>query len=285
MSPLPGVNVGPLDPDRTASFGQVSGRTSARQLIRIHAQSHPLVLQQALVRKQDEERTKALIMDEVCDYLDGVTLPNGDPAVPDGTEIVGAAVRGERDQPQVLTYTFRVKESGRTAKWFAPYNESALPESFAAGSDRVHLAELKERGVAVTESSIGSASTKRTSRAERADAAEKADLQRKLDEAEARIAELEAEEQPDDADADAAGAHAADDGDDSKAPDEGPAAAEPPFEGYEDVNAPEMVKRIKAEETTDEEVQAILDFEKTHGNRRSVVGAAEVALGDRGAAE
>lgn len=284
MSPLPGVNVGPLDPDRTASFGQVSGRTSARQLIRIHAQSHPLVLQQALVRKQDEERSKALDMDEVRDYLDGVTLPNGDPAVPDGTEVVGAAVRGERDQPQVLTYTFRVKESGRTAKWFAPYNESVLPESFAAGSDRVHLAELKERGVAITESSIGSP-PKRPSRAEKADAAEKADLQSQLEAAKERIAELEAEEQPDDADADADAAGGTADGGDSKAPDEGPAAAEPPFEGYEDVNAPEMVKRIKAEETTDEEVQAILDFEKTHGNRRSVVGAAEVALGDRGAAE
>jgi len=270
---LPGVNVGPLDPDRTASFGQVSGRTSARQLIRIHAQSHPLVLQKALARKQDDERSKALDMDEVRDYLDGVTLPNGDPAVPDGSEVVGAAVRGERDQPQVLTYTFRVKESGRTAKWFADYSADVLPESFAAGSDRVHLAELRERGVAVTESSIGAA-PKRPRREAPKDDPEKDELLRRVEAAEARVAELEAE------------AEAAAGSDDvAEQPGEGALAAEPPFDGYEDVNAAEMVKLIKSDETTDEEVQAILDFEKTHANRKSVVGAAEVALGDRGTAE
>lgn len=281
---LPGVNVGPLDPDRTASFGQVSGRTSARQLIRIHAQSHPLVLQKALARKLDDERSKALDMDEVRDYLDGVTLPNGDPAVPDGSEVVGASVRGERDQTQVLTYTFRVEESGRTAKWFADYNADVLPDSFAAGSDRVHLAELRERGVAVTESSMSTA-PKRSRREAPKDDPEKAELLRRAEAAEARVAELEAEEEPDDADAADAEAAADDSADEKEQPGEGALAAEPPFEGYEDVNAAEMVKLIKSDETTDEEVQAILDFEKTHANRKSVVGAAEVALGDRGTAE
>jgi hypothetical protein len=278
---LPGVNVGPLDPDRTASFGQVSGRTSARQLIRIHAQAHPLVLQKALARKLDDERSKALDMDEVRDYLDGVELPNGDPAVPDGAEVVGASVRGERDQPQVLTYTFRIEESGRTAKWFADYNESVLPKSYAAGSDRVHLAELRERGVAVTESSIDTA-PKRTRREAPKDDAEKAELLRRVEAAERRVAELEAEEPDADASAEAEAEREAAE---AEQPDEGAAAAEPPFEGYEDVNAAEMVKRIKADDTPDEEVQAILDFERTHANRKSVVGAAEVALGSRGSAE
>lgn len=147
MTQLPGVRVGPLDPDSTAAFGQVGVANTARAVLRLHAQMHPPELRRALVRPLDDERTKGLDPDEVAEYLGGLTHANGDPYVPEGARVVGAAVRGDRDTGHVLTFTYRTA-SGRTAKWHAPYNDEALPDSYQAGAENKRLKDLQGRGIA-----------------------------------------------------------------------------------------------------------------------------------------
>jgi hypothetical protein len=110
------------------------------------------------------------------------------------------------------------------------------------------------------------------------------DASHDLTAAEARIAELEEALAEAEAEAEADTDVKADveDEDEDETPAGGVAAEDPPFDGYDELKGPQVVKLIKGSETDDEDVQAILDYEKTHANRRGVVGAAEVALGDRG---
>lgn len=302
---LPGVNVGPLDPDRTAEFGQIGQRNSARQLVRVHTQSYPPILTRALAKKQDVQRSLGLNLDEVRAYLDGLTLPNGDPAMPVGCTLVGASVKGERDQEQVLTYTFRVIESGRTAKWFAPYSATHLPVSFAEGNERARIHELSERGIVTLDESTGTDASL---------AKENAELRKQL--AELSESDVEPERSIDEVlDADALKTLAADQAErieeleaelaerveqeriaaeaeekaesekvDEHAVQRAPAAGEDePFEGYDAMRAPDVVKAVKTSDSL-EYVQGVLDYELKHANRRGVVGACEVKLGTGGAA-
>lgn len=281
---LPGVRVGPLDPDRTADFGEVSGKNSARSLVRLHAQQYPSTLLAALGRRLDPERSKALDMDEVRSYLDGLTRENGDPAIPVGAEVVAASVRGERDREQVLTYSYRV-ESGRTAKWFAEYNADVLPISYEDGSDRVRVAEMKERGVVMSDPDVSAGgSTSKTDNENRR-------LKKELERLQGELARVTQEvnrgatvPEPDALSPDA-GDEPQEPAGDEPAGDSIPAAEDPPFDGYDEMKAAEVVKQLKAEDTADVERQAILDYEKTHANRKSVVGAAEQSLGARGSAD
>lgn len=267
MAVLDGVKVGPLDPDKGEMFGQVAGGNTARQLMRMHTQMFPAQLRQALALKIDEARTRALDIDEVRDYLDDLELDNGDPAVPKDSEIVGAAVRGERDRPQVLIYTYRLP-SGRTAKWFAPYGQEELPQSFADGSERVHLAEMKERGVVMagpTRAGVDEVALARENRElkKRLD-----DLRGELEGVSRQLAEREAQSPPE-----APEAAGEQDGEEEPA-----AGQEPPFEGYDDVKAPDLAKRIKADEFDSEELEAIVAYERSHANRKGVVTPAEQKL-------
>lgn len=144
---LPGVRVGPLDPDRAENFGQVSGRTSARQLIRHHQALHPPALLQALTPARHGDRSDALLYAEVEEAARKVIEDAGD-TVPDGFTVVGAAVHGNDDQPgqQIVTYVYRV-ESGRTGKGFIESPRDVLPESFDAGDEAVAIADARKRGM------------------------------------------------------------------------------------------------------------------------------------------
>lgn len=274
MAELPGVKVGPLDPDRTADFGQVSAANNARTLIRLHTQMYPQVLVAALAKKQDVQRSQGLDIGEVRDYLGGLSLENGDPAVPEGAEVVGANVRGERDREQVLTYTVR-HASGRTAKWFAPYSEDVLPESYAEGDERVHLHELREKGLVATQagSAAGERGTTRSA-SEAGDirlARENDKLRERLEAAQRELEQVRAGASEDGESGDEPGSR------------EPTSAQEPPFEDYDDEKSAELVKRVKDEEgTSREEVQTILDYERVHQNRKTVVAAAEARLGAHG---
>lgn len=135
MSAVPGLKMGPLDPDTTQDFGKVAGKTSARELVRHHQRAHPAELTKHLIRPQDVERSKALDMDEVKKASRRAEVPG---------EVVGANVRGERDREQIVCVTFRVA-SGRTGKAVLPYTDRLLPDSVASGDEAVRIADAQRR--------------------------------------------------------------------------------------------------------------------------------------------
>ena len=307
MAGLPGVRVGPLDPDVTAEFGQVSKDKSARQLIKLHARMHPQELTRALVRPLDPERTKGLVMEEVRGYLAGLELDNGDPAVPEGAEVVGAQVRGPRDRTQTLTFTYRIP-SGRTAKWYTDFDPAELPESADAGDQLVTAAEMKERGVVAFDSEGASTeilrrqvsglrrerdalramvegkSSGKPSKVEtdvRPDVAivgDNEDLRRQVQELMSRNQRLEGALDEQAKRKLQEGAQAAADRRDDGSGDGLTIEQEEPVEGYDDMNARDVIGLVKHEDTDPDVVEAILEYESHHANRRSVVGAATAVL-------
>lgn len=311
---LPGVKVGPLDPDRTAEFGQVSASTSARTLIRMHTAAHPPQLVAALSKKLDEERTKALDLKEVERYL---RRQDESPLGEDGITLEGAQVRGERDRPQLLTYTFR-NAAGRSSKWYADYNSDVLPSSYEDGTENVKLATMRERGIAIgygdaeADAQRSAASRLRAENEElraRLDAAERArpsvapgddgeddddpeaaalaaendELRQQLADAQQRADEAEQERAAAEAEAEAARSLAAA-GEQPPAEVEQGAGGAPvePVEGYDELNADAVKKLLKAEGTSDEDRKAILDYERANANRAGVVSTAEQTLGSAG---
>lgn len=305
MSGLPGVKIGPLDPDATSQFGQVSRTHSARTLIRLHSQAHPPALINALARPLDDARTKGLDLAEVREFVATLDRENGDPVLPDGSTIVGAAVRGKPDSEQVLTFTFE-NASGRTGKWFAPYTGDDLPDSYDAGTALSAIREMKDRGVVAFDTegthtqilqrenadlrrqndalrgSIESRIGDKPGKPPKAPAGdtrpsvqivdENERLGRENVELKERMAQLEAALEtnlhaPPAAPAAAAGER------------EPAASAEPPIEGYDDLDARKVATLLKADATSDEDRNAILEYERAHANRKTVIGAAEGALG------
>lgn len=298
---LPGVKVGPLDPDATESFGQVSAHSNARTLIRLHARMHPPELTRHLARKLDPSRTKGLLLSEVRSYLAGLKHDNGDPYVPKGAMVEGAAVRGEPDTEQVLTYVYR-NAKGRTGKWFAPYTADALPDSYESGTELSKVKEMRDRGVVAFDSE-GTATE--ILRREAAELRRQNDALRKMAEGQAANADGELPEAPagdtrpsnvivDDNEqlrrqneellarvADLEAAVDAPPGEkDASLPDT--ASASPPVEGYENLNANDAIKFLKADDTSPEAREAILAYERSHANRRSVVAAGEAVVGTGG---
>lgn len=299
MAGLPGVKVGPLDPDATSEFGQVGRNNSARQLIRLHHQAHPPVLVQALAKKLDPERTKGLELDEVRKYLGKLKLDNGDPLVPEGARVVGASVRGERDRPQVLTFTYETAESKRTGKWFAEYNADVLPDSYDAGSELAKVQEMKDRGVVAFDSEGTAteqlrrelAEVRRQNRSLRelaeGRAGKDADVPAEVDESDAALADARSGDQIVE-DNERLGRENVElkarleqlESALGTATQPGPLAGtnateEPPLADYDDLNATDLVKVIKDEDTSEETRQAILAYELKNRNRSTVVTAAE----------
>lgn len=271
MAPtLPGVRVGPLDPDATADFGSVAGGVSARQLVRRHAALHPPALIRVLSLAEDEVRTKALDMVEVRRAID---LEDDDAA------IVGAAVRGTNGEQQYLAYTVRVG-SGRTYKSWVEYSADDFPHSVDRGDEATHIADLKEAGLFSGEAA-GSAETVALKRqlsdarrqVEELSAAPPSDIDAELADLREQLASLQAQlsgggENP------AADGEAPGDGDPPAA--DPPAATDEPVPGYSTLKADQARDLVKA---TDDPavVQAIIDYEKSIGgpNRSTVISLAE----------
>lgn len=308
---LPGVRVGPLDPESTAGFGQVSAQNSARQLIRLHRQLHPPALLRSLARPRDEAHSQAALenLGAVQSYVDGLTLENGDKVLPEGGRVNGAAVRGESATGRVLTFTYSLP-SGRTGTWHAPYNRDVIPEVFDAGerfkaSERAkreglpldyegtrteilerHNQELRrerdalratlERGGDAPDATPDPSIDLRPQAAIAADLEEKG---REVQELRERLARYEALEQAQGGNVNVAGVQ------ETIRPEGGPedgpglsggvAAEDPPFDGFESMKADDVNAYLKASERTDEERRAVLEYERTHANRKSVVSTAE----------
>lgn len=309
MSALPGVNVGPLDPDRAERFGHVSQGVTARQLIRVHSQLHPVELTRVLARPLDPERTKALDLDEVRGYLGGLKRDNDDPVVPEGTRVVAAQVHGERDTEQVLTFVYRT-ESGRTAKWWAPYDRDQLSESARAGDELVKVAGMRERGIVAWDSegtqreidrrelsrlrrendALRSYREGRGEEPEASDAGEdvrpdtaivdeletvrreREELLAEVQQLRSAVEQMSQEQQRREAAGEAA----------RKGAQEPPSGDPEPVEGYDTFKADRAVALLRSDETSGEDRQRILDYERAHANRRSVVSAAEESLTSRG---
>lgn len=295
---LPGVRVGPLDPESTAQFGQIGAGQTARQALRLHSQMYPPQLKRELARPRDEQRTRGLDMDEVRGYLSGQDLPNGDPMVPEGGRVLSAQVRGDRDSGFVLTFQYSTS-TGRVVKWFAPYNADVLPGSFDDGVELTRLHEMKERGV-VAHDSEGT----HTQILERQLAASRAEVRRlreytesgdagdppestgdevelagdtrssdQLVEELTRLRAENAELRQGQAQADAIVAESG-----GGQPVVGAASEDEPFEGYDKLKADEVADYLRDEERSAEERQAVLDYERGHANRKTVTSAGEQSL-------
>jgi hypothetical protein len=145
---LPGVRIGPLDPDRAEAFGSVAaGAQTARQLIRHHVAMHPPALVAALTRKQNTVRSAALDRDEAEQAIRAHYAEMGE-ELPEDAKIAGFNVHGEEDAPEHMVLGFvYVLPSGRSGKGFIPYDDESLPESIAAGHDAVAIDELKRSGL------------------------------------------------------------------------------------------------------------------------------------------
>lgn len=282
--PLPGVKVGPLDPDATSQFGQVSAHNSARSLIRKHAAAHPPILTSALGHVLDPARTKGLDLDEVKAYVSGLKRENGDPMLPEGCTVVGAAVRGEADRPQILSFTFETP-SRRTAKWFAPYTAEALPESYAAGTELRKVKEMRDRGVVAFDDNAAETTVLRREAAElrRQNDALRDTVQAQADGTNggSAPAEVEGDTRPAEEIAEDESGEGSDGDDEEQRPGDGTLTEAEPIEGYDELNAHQAAALLKGDDITAERIEAIVAYERKHGNRKTVVAAGEQSL-DRG---
>lgn len=246
MGGLPGVKVGPLDPEATADFGQVAANRSARRLIRLHAASMPPVLQQALAKPLNEARTKALRLSEVRDAVE----------VPDGHVVVGATVRGKEGDELVLTYTYRHvdEDKARTVKWFVPLTEVAddLEASMELGDRLAVVAERRELGLLSTggeQDVVGGDAHQRS-------------LERQLDDLKRENDKLSKALQERDA------ARVDDDVPGGEAP-----TSDEPWEGYDDAKADDIARSLS--EADQDTRDRVADYEAANKNRATVMRAAE----------
>lgn len=288
---LPGVRVGPLDPDVTAEFGQVSGKTSARQLIRHHVAMNPPALIGALTRTRNDARSNVLDRDEVTAAVQAAwDAARG--KTPENFELTGCSVRGNEDAEQVVTFTWRVPVeaggSGRTGKGFIPYDAETLPESVANGDEAVRIEKLREAGLpwapseralaaaGISGTGVEGAPAEKPAKASKADAAlseERDRLAAEVEDLKAQLAEAGVEPEEDDEPADENG-----DGDGEEADGE----PTEPWAGYDESNAAKIKAYLRDAEG-DAKVaaaDAVLKYEPRHGKRSSVLAAAN-AIADR----
>lgn len=150
---LPGVKVGPLNPDKTAEFGTVDARNSARDLVKLHARLYPADLRGVLLMPFNAARSHALVDEEVAKAVESSRDRRGGRIIPEEAEVVGANVRGAEDKPKYITFTYALPRQdggegpGRTGKAFIPYDEELTPDSVEAGDRRARIAELRAEGI------------------------------------------------------------------------------------------------------------------------------------------
>lgn len=127
------LQIGPMDPrdgsdptDRSVA-GQFGADTvAAQKLLEYHAAMHPTELVVTGSMPKDEERSRALDLEEV--KAAAVELAG----LPEEAKVLGASVRGTPGRQRVL-YLYEA-DDGRTHRWFVPY--AGLDESrraFARG--------------------------------------------------------------------------------------------------------------------------------------------------------
>lgn len=285
-----GVRVGPLDPDATAEFGQVAGKTSARQLVRHHVAMNPPALIGALTRSRNDARSLALDIEEVTSAVEKA-WDEASEATPENFELCGATVRGAEDAEKVVTFTWRVPVeaggTGRTGKGFISYDADALPTSVADGDEAVRIEKLKEAGLpwSPSDRALAAAGITGTGIAETApenvvelaeveearDAAlaEAEQSKREAEEAQQRVADLEAQ------------LAAAGSAPPAETPEDDAELTEP-WDGYDDSNADKIKAHLKNASDEDKVAlaDAVLKYEPLHGKRSGVIAAAN-AIADR----
>jgi hypothetical protein len=276
---LTGVRVGPLDPDATAEFGQVSGRTSARQLVRHHLALNPPALIGALSRSRQKARSDALDIDELYSAIGDAWGSDS----PGDFELVGASVRGEDDAEQVVTFTWRVPVekggTGRTGKGFVAYDAESLPESVAAGDEAVRIEKLKEAGLpwAPSERALAAAGITGSGVAETApeNLTSVEEVERERDEArkEAEALRAEADELR------RALAEAGGEPPQREDTSEGETPPEP-WDGYEGTTADDVKKALRNADDDAKVALAerVLAYEQRNGKRAGVIAAANSIL-------
>lgn len=283
---IPGLKMGPLDPDRTESFGQVGRERTARDLLRRHQQLYPQELLRALRLPINEPRSKALVPDEVRaaarDWFEEY-----EKEVPEGFVVEGASVHGADDGKQFVGYTFRVA-SGRSGKAALPYDDELFPESYEAGTERVRIEEAKRAGLPWVPRQAAEAILGGQAPVEAGPDPEAEKLRDRVAELEKELAEArqsapagqapDGQEQTGGAIGDPSSTAARQGHAD--VPGEGPDPDEEPWERYADENADVIKGKLRgASKSTAEHVLA---YEEKHGRRSGVIGAANAVLSKPG---
>lgn len=111
--PVPELQVGPMEATDAAELvGDKGVHNQALELLKANAITNPPELAAAQLASYDEERTKALSLDDVAAAVD---VPG---------KVVDASVRGLTEDERVIVYVYRVdgKPDGRTLKGMLPFS-------------------------------------------------------------------------------------------------------------------------------------------------------------------
>jgi hypothetical protein len=242
--PYPELTIGPMDPDSSSELTKKLGtHNKVDKLIQRHAANYPIELTKALSRPRDEDRSESVDLEEAAAYARA--LRGRKAFLGDDDEVVAAAVLGRNENERVVALLYRTAKSGRTARGVIPYAE--LPQSQAAYERLLAERDAEDAsGAAPAPITVpeDSGADERVAEAERARVAAEQEAQ----ELRERVAALEAPE---------------------------------PYEGYDDEAANEVVARIREggrDEFGTVGLQRLVDYEKAHKRRTTVVHAAEDAI-------
>lgn len=247
------ATIGPQDPDNTAGLTERVGvHNKADTLLKNHQKNWPKALRTALALPRDVDRSAALDTDEVHEAL--LAVPKRQRFFREEYKLLDAVVRGLTRGARCVSVLYEVP-SGRVAHGVIPYK--GLTKSQRAYDAKV----AKDAGevqalppVIQTDPQVEAQIAAEKKRADDAIDAQ-AKLQRQLDEQAAQIAKLQRPE---------------------------------PFEGYDDLNASEVVAKIKAggwQEYGLAGLEAIQEHEATRpdadgGPRKTILDAVKKAAED-----
>jgi hypothetical protein len=240
------LSVGPQDVDAAAAVTRNLGvHNKAAQLLTRHARMYPVALRTALSRPLDGDRSA--FVREHQDLIDAVAEAAGSikgrkAFLPKGAVIESVDVRGDLNVGRIFAILFRA-ESGRSARGVINYD--AVPAVERA---------FQRHAEAAIEASPSDAP-------EGADAQAAADAEERLQALEKQLQDLAAEN--------------------ASLKEEADAGTEP-FDGYEELNAEDTIKRVHDGgylEFGKQGLQAIIDFEERQPKpRKTVIAAAEEEL-------
>lgn len=242
----PGLTLGPEDVDQAGELVRELGvHNRAHMLLNRHAQLYPMELVQALSLPRDAERSDALDMEEVEGALKDVQGRRA--FFRDGFVLEDASVKGDRPDNRVVAVVFTNPETGRTGRGVIPY------ETVEGPTERRAQEKARER---MTSRLAGEEGTTLPTPAASPETRDKALLDR-LETLEREFRSVSAERDE---------LH-------ERLGDSEPSNQEP-FDGYDEMSADELNKRLKADGASEygrAGLERMETYEAEHKNRSTVL--------------